>query len=121
VRPAYQMIGSQQTSPQYTKKGSRNLAENYRPVSLTSQTCKMFESILRDALVEHLEKNALITDSQHGFRKGRFCLTNLLTFLDKVTGYVDSGSSVDAIFLDFAKAFDKVPHQRLAAKLISHG
>jgi len=103
------------------KKGSRNLAENYRPVSLTSQTCKMFESILRNALVEHLEKNALITDSQHGFRKGRYCLTNLLTFLEKVTGYVDSGSSVDAIFLDFAKAFDKVPHQRLTAKLISHG
>jgi len=60
------------------KKGSRTLAENYRPVSLTSQTCKMFEAILRDALVEHLEKNALITDSQHGFRKGRSCLTNLL-------------------------------------------
>ena len=80
----------------------------------------MFEAILRDAFVEHLEKNALITDSQHGFRKGRSCLTNLLTFLEKVTGYVDCGSYVDAIFLDFAKAFDKVPHRWLASKL-SHG
>ena len=103
------------------KKGSRALAENYRPVSLTSQTSKMFEAILRDAIVEHLEKNVLITDSQHGFRKGRSCLTNLLTFLEKVTGYIDCGSHVDAIFLDFAKAFDKVPHQRLASKLLCHG
>ena len=68
------------------KKGSRNSAENYRPVSLTSQICKVFESLVRDTLVRHLEQNCLIQDSQHGFRKGRSCLTNLLTFLDKVTG-----------------------------------
>ena len=48
-------------------------------------------------------------------------ITNLLTFLDKVTGCVDTGDSVDVIFLDFAKAFDKVPHIRLAAKLKGHG
>jgi len=63
----------------------------------------MFESILRDALVHHLESKCLINDSQDGFRKGRSCLTNLLTFLEKVTGYIDSGSSVDAVFLDFAQ------------------
>jgi len=63
----------------------------------------MFESIIRDALVHHLESKCLINDSQHGFRKGRSCLTNQLTFLD------------------FAKAFDKVPHYRLAMKLASHG
>ena len=60
-------------------------------------------------------------DSQHGFRKGRSCLTNLLTFLDKVTGCLDTGESVDVIFLDFAKAFDKVLHRRLLMKLQSHG
>jgi len=103
------------------KNGNRNLTENYRPVSLTSQICKMFESIRRDALVHHLESKCLINDSQHGFRKGRLCLTNLLTFLEKVTGYIDSGSNVDTVFLDFAKAFDKVPHYRLAMKLASHG
>jgi len=81
----------------------------------------MFESILRDALVHHLERKCLINDSQHGFRKGRSCLTNQLTFLEKVTGYTDSGSNVDTVFLDFAKAFDKVPHYRLAMKLTSHG
>jgi len=63
------------------KKGNRNLAENYRPLSLTSRVCKVFEMlIIRDSLVKHLEDNSLIHDSQHGFRKGRSCLTNLLTF-----------------------------------------
>jgi len=54
--------------------------DNYRPVSLTSQICKLFESIIRDEMVQHLEENGLIRDSQDLFRKGRFCLTNLLTF-----------------------------------------
>jgi len=93
------------------KKGSRSQAENYRPVSLTSVICKVFESLIRDAMVKYLEDNFLIGDSQHGFRKGRSCLTNLLSFLDKVTGSIDSGDSVDVVFLDFAKAFDKVPHK----------
>ena len=72
-------------------------------------------------LVHYLENNHLILDSQHGFRKGRSCLTNPLEFLDRVTGCVDAGDSADVIFLDFAKAFDKVPHRRLVSKLKSHG
>ena len=67
------------------------------------------KSLMRDQIVHHLESNRLIKDSQHGFRKGRSCLTNILTFLDKVTSYIDSEFDVDVIFLDFAKAFDKVP------------
>jgi len=63
----------------------------------------------------------LIRDSQHGFRKGRSCLSNLLSFMGKVSGYLDSGEPFDAIFLDFAKAFDKVAHCRLARKLTVRG
>jgi len=103
------------------KNGNRNRAENYRPVSLTSQVCKVFESLLRDVMVGHLERHQLLKDSQHGFRKGRSCMTNLLTLLEKVTKYLDEGDAVDIIFLDFAKAFDKVPHHRLIKKLRSHG
>ena len=103
------------------KKGNRNLADNYQPVSLTSQIYKLFESIIRDALVKHLEENKSLNDTQHGFKKGRSCLTNLLSFMDKVAGCLDSGEPVDAIFLDFAKAFDKVPYQKLAIKLEAHG
>jgi len=58
------------------KKGNRNHAENYRPVSLTSQVCKIFEVVIRDGIVHHEESNMLINNSQHGFRKGSSCLTN---------------------------------------------
>ena len=103
------------------KTGSKGKTSNYRPVSLTCQLSKTFESIIRDELVAYLEKNNLIRDSQHGFRHGRSCLSNLLSFLDCVTAIIDSGSSMDAIYLDFAKAFDKVPHRRLLLKLGDHG
>jgi len=103
------------------KKGSRSKVSNYRPVSLTSQVSKIYESILRDAIMEHLVKNQLLRDSQHGFLRGRSCLSNLLTFLDKVTDCVDKGIDVDVIFLDLAKAFDKVPHTRLMNKVRAHG
>ena len=76
---------------------------------------------MRDQIVRHLENNQLIGETQHGFRKGRSCLTNVLSFLDKVTSSIDAGSSIDVVFLDFAKAFDKVPQQRLLSKLKSHG
>jgi len=103
------------------KKGSRNQVDNYRPVSLTSQVSKIMESLIRDAIVSHLEQFKLLCASQHGFRSGNSCLSNLLTFLDEVTRSVEEGHSVDVIYLDFAKAFDKVPHQRLLEKLHSHG
>jgi len=103
-------------SPIY-KKDKHSEPSNYRPISLTSQICKLFESLIRDSIVDHLESNKLIGDSQHGFRRGRSCLTNLLTFLDTVTRLVDEGKNLDIIYLDFAKAFDKVPHQRLLIKL----
>jgi len=105
----YQMIGKRLMWLPVYKGGSRNVATDYRPVSLTSQLCKFFETIVRDQVIEFLETNVLIRNSQHGFRKGSSCLTNLLLFLDKVLHSVNDGFSVD-VFLDLAKAFDKVPH-----------
>jgi hypothetical protein len=103
------------------KKGSKSDAGNYRPVSLTSVCCKILEAILRDDMVDHLERNKLLAPSQHGFVKGRSCCTNLLEFFETVTSSVDQGKAFDIIFLDFAKAFDKVPRERLLAKLKAHG
>ena len=83
--------------------------------------CKLLERIIKDHLFDFLVKNKLINPSQHGFLKARSCLTNMLCFLEDVTKWLDEGSPVDIIYLDFKKAFDKVPHQRLLLKLKAHG
>jgi Reverse transcriptase (RNA-dependent DNA polymerase) len=103
------------------KKGKKSDVQNYRPLNMTSLVCKIMESILKDVITVHLEKYELIRDSQHGFTRGRSCLTNLLEFLEEVTLHLDEGKPVDVIYLDFAKAFDKVPHQRIFVKLAPHG
>jgi hypothetical protein len=79
------------------------------------------EGIIRDLLVNHLQKNRLINNSQHGFMKNKSCTTNLLEFLEEVTSAVDKGDPVDVVYLDFSKAFDKVPKERLLKKLLAHG
>ena len=105
----------------YKRKGKRCEPGNYRPVSLTSQVGKLFERIIRDYLVKFLEDNKLLRDSQHGFRTKRSCLTNLLEFLDLVSDWVDEGIPVDAVYLDFQKAFDKVSHSKLLSKMDRYG
>ena len=103
------------------KKGNKNCCCNYRPVSLTSHVVKVLERILKDNINIHLDRYNLIKSSQHGFTHGRSCVSNLLSFLELLTKYIDSGCSCDVVYLDFAKAFDKVPHNRLLVKLRSHG
>ena len=103
------------------KKGSRAKAGNYRPISLTSVIGKVLERIIKEQITEHLERHNLIYDTQHGFRKGRSCTTNLLVYLEDITKLVDDGTPVDAVYLDLAKAFDTVPHRRLIAKIKAHG
>ena len=103
------------------KKGKRDAPENYRPVSLTSIIGKILESIIKDRIVNHLDKFSLINTSQHGFTQGKSCLTNLLDFFETVTKNLDEGRPVDLVYLDFAKAFDKVPYVRLFRKIEAHG
>ena len=91
------------------KKGRKEDLGNYKPVSLTSVPGKVTEPIILSAITWHVQDNQVIRPSQHGFMKGRSCLTNLI-FYDKVTRLVDEGKAVDVVYLDFSKAFDTISH-----------
>ncbi|CAM5108210.1 unnamed protein product [Natator depressus] len=78
------------------------------------------EQVLKESILKHLEERKVIRNSQHGFTKGKSCLTNLIAFYDEITGSVDEGKAVD-VFLDFSKAFDTLSHSILASKLNKYG
>ena len=99
----------------------KRIAFKNRPVSLTSIICKLFESFLRDALYDHLVKNNLLSKHQFGFCKGRSCISQLLVVIQEWMSCIDKDVPTDAIYLDFSKAFDTVPHKKLIHKLKGYG
>ena len=103
------------------KRGCGSLPPNYRPISLTAHEIKLFERILRAKMVEFLESNNLLSCQQHGFRKGKSCLTELLKQYDEILNNFLKQNETDVIYLDFAKAFDKVDHEILLQKLKNIG
>ena len=90
------------------KGGSRSVPKQYRPVALTSHLIKIFERVLRRALVAHIEQNNLLPDGQHGSRPLRSTLTQLLSHWDVILDGLEQADGVDSVYLDFSKAFDKV-------------
>ena len=103
------------------KNGPRNLAENYRPISLTSIIGKLMESFIRDAMLTHMIENNLFTNDQHGFVPKRNCATQLLEAIETWYDITEDMGYIDVIYTDFAKAFDAVPHKRLIKKVEAYG
>ena len=104
------------------KGGSREVPLNYTPVSLLCVLIKVLEGIIRDRWVKFLEEKEILSAKQFGFRKGRSCITNLISFSSRVTDIVDKkGGWVDCVYLDLKKAFDKVSHKRLIWKMRIYG
>ena len=103
------------------KKGSKGIKNNYRPINLTSIISKLLKSIIKGQVQNFLDENKLIYSSQHGFTKSKSCLANQSEFFYRIFEYYNEGDSLDIIFLNFTKAFDKVPHKILIKKFESYG
>ena len=103
------------------KKGTTTDPANYRPVSLTCVCCKLLEHIVDSNLMAHLAKWNILSDNQHAFRKARSCETQLILTTHDFTKNLDAWLTTNVAILDFAKAFDVMPHQCLLDKLDFYG
>ena len=103
------------------KKGSRSCVRNYRPISLTCISCKIMESIISANCLSYLNSSNIISADQYGFLSRKSTCSQLLVYLNDITVSVDNKERVDAVYIDFAKAFDSVSHKKLIYKLRAYG
>ena len=107
--------------PVFKNSGERSDPKNYRPISLLPVISKVFESLLNEALIAHLESFDLLSDKQYGFRGCRSTADLLTVVTERVYRALDRCGEARAIALDISKAFDKVWHTGLLHKLASYG
>lgn len=99
------------------KTGDTAVPSNFRPISLTSTSCKILEHIIAKHLTIFLENNNLLSPHQHGFRKGLSTITQLTEVVHDLALSINNRGQTDIILLDLAKAFDRVCHTKLISKL----
>jgi retron-type reverse transcriptase len=98
-----------------------SVVKNYRPVSLTSVVRKQLEHVIAGYIRQVWENIAWLYEGQHGFRPGYSCKSQRITVCQDISDSLDEGSRLDAIIIDFSKAFDLVPHDRLLKKIAASG
>ena len=103
------------------ERGDRSLVTNYRPVSLTSVVCKQMEHVIASYLRQVCDKNDWLYKGQHGFRPGYSCEDQVIMVCQDIADSMVNGDRIDAIVIDFSKAFDLVPHDRLLMKIAISG
>jgi len=103
------------------KKGDASDPGNYRPVSLTSISCKIMETCIYDEIIAYMRQNNLLSRHQHGFLKRRSTCTQLIECLEDWTKQLENKNPTDVIYVDFRKAFDSVSHDKLLLKLEAYG
>lgn len=109
-----QQTGIQLATPIF-KKGEKSKLSNYHPVSLTSVCCKVLEHDIHNSIMWFFDQHKILSDMQHGFRKQRSCEYELIRTIQDLAKGLDDNTQIDVVHvhLDFFKAFDKVPNQRL--------
>lgn len=103
------------------KRGDRTDVSNYRPISLLSSISKIFEKIVKTRLCNYLDNNNILSDSQHGFRKGRSTVDAIAKLTEYIMVQNDKGKKVISVFVDLEKAFDTISHKILFEKMKIHG
>ncbi len=101
------------------KKGAKSDPCNYRPISLTCILSKVYEKLLRNIIMEYFHSH--VRNQQHGFLAKKSCLSNLREAMECAYSYMDNENAADIIYLDFQKAFDTVPHDKLLQKMELYG
>ena len=94
---------------------------NYRPMALTNILSKVMETIIRDMIISHMIKVGLIDDAQHGSVAGRSTVTQLIDQQNTILNLLEQGDNMEIIYLDFAKAYDKIDHLIMLNKLNNIG
>ena len=93
------------------------MASQYRPIALTSHLAKILEKVVRIAVIDHLHLHELMNPNQHGSRKGRSTLSQILIHQAEILDGLIEGANVDNVYIDFSKAYDKVDHGVLLRKV----